>query len=36
MFKNYAFIAPYWRKKESIICDLNFSLLLWLSKTGEI
>ena len=32
MFKNYASIAPSWRKKESIACDLYFPLLLALSK----
>lgn len=36
MFKNYASIAPSWRKKESIICDLYFPLLLGLSKAGKI
>lgn len=36
MFKNYASIAPSWRKKESIVCDLYFPLLLWLSKAGKI
>jgi len=34
MFKNYASIAPSWRKKESIACDLYFPLLLALSKAG--
>lgn len=33
MFKNYAAIAPSWRKKESIACDLYFPILLALSKT---
>ena len=32
MFKNYASIAPSWRKKESIACDLYFPILLALSK----
>ena len=36
MFKNYASIAPYWRKKESIACDLYFPILLALSKAGAI
>ena len=36
MFKNYASIAPSWRKKESIVCDLYFPLLLGLSKAGKI
>ena len=34
MFKNYASIAPSWRKKESIACDLYFPILLALSKKG--
>ena len=34
MFKNYASIAPSWRKKESIACDLYFPILLALSKEG--
>ena len=33
MFKNYASIAPSWRKKESVACDLYFPILLALSKT---
>ena len=32
MFKNYASIAPSWRKKESSACDLYFPILLALSK----
>ena len=36
MFKNYASIAPSWRKKESIACDLYFPILLTLSKAGAI
>ena len=36
MFKNYASIAPSWRKKESIACDLYFPLLLALYKAGAI
>ena len=32
MFKNYASIAPSWRKKESIACDLYFPILLALSE----
>ena len=32
MFKSYASIAPTWRKKESIACDLYFPILLALSK----
>ena len=36
MFKNYASIAPSWRKKESIACDLYFPILLALSKAGAI
>ena len=36
MFKNYASIAPSWRKKESIACDLYFPILLALSKAGVI
>ena len=34
MFKNYASIAPSWRNKESIACDLYFPILLALSKAG--
>ena len=34
MFKNYASIAPSWRKKESIACDLYFPILLALSRKG--
>lgn len=36
MFKNYASIAPSWRKKESIACDLYFPILLALSKAGAV
>ena len=36
MFKNYASIAPSWRKKENIACDLYFPILLALSKVGAI
>ncbi len=36
MFKNYASIAPSWRKKEHIACDLYFPMLLSLHKMGEI
>ena len=36
MFKNYASIAPSWRKKEGIACDLYFPILLALSKAGTI
>ena len=36
MFKNYASIAPSWRKKESIACDLYFPILLVLHKEGVI
>ena len=36
MLKNYASIAPSWRKKESIACDLYFPILLALSKAGAI
>ncbi len=36
MFKNYASIAPSWRKNESISCDLYFPILLALSKAGAI
>ena len=36
MFKNYASIAPSWRKKESLACDLFFPILLALSKAGTI
>lgn len=32
MFKNYTSIAPSWRKKESLACDLYFPILLALSK----
>ena len=35
MFKNYASIAPSWRKKESLACDLFFPILLALSKERE-
>lgn len=34
MFKNYASLAPSWRKKENIECDLYFPILLALSKDG--
>ena len=34
MFKNYASIAPSWRNKESIACDLYFPLVLALSKAS--
>lgn len=34
MFKNYASIAPSWRKSESIACDLYFPLLLALNKAN--
>lgn len=36
MFKNYASIAPSWRKKESIACDLYFPILLSLHKAGLV
>ena len=36
MFKNYASIAPSWRKKESIACDLYFPIILALSKAGVV
>lgn len=36
MFKNYASIAPSWRKKKSMACDLYFPILLALSKAGAI
>ena len=36
MFKNYASIAPSWRRKESIVCDLYFPILLALSKVGKL
>lgn len=36
MFKSYASIAPSWRKKASIACDLYFPILLALSKAGAI
>ncbi|MBQ3013970.1 MAG: hypothetical protein IJD75_02370, partial [Clostridia bacterium] len=36
MFKNYASIAPSWRKKESIACDLYFPILLSLHKAGMV
>ncbi len=32
LFKKYAAIEPYWRKKESIACDLYFPILLALSR----
>ena len=35
MFKKYASIAPSWRKKESLACDLYFPILLALHKMGE-
>ena len=35
MFKNYASIAPSWRKKEHVLCDLYFPMLLTLHKMGE-
>ena len=36
MFKNYASLAPSWRKKESITCDIYFPILLALSKSSAI
>ena len=36
MFKNYASVAPSWRKKEHILCDLYFPMLLALHKMGEL
>ena len=36
LFKNYASIAPSWRKKGSIACDLYFPILLALNKEGLI
>lgn len=36
LFKNYASIAPSWRRKESIACDLYFPILLALHKVGII
>ena len=36
MFKNYASIAPAWRKKESIMCDLYFPILAALKKAGAL
>lgn len=36
LFKNYASIAPSWRKKESVVCDLCFPILLYLSKIGAV
>lgn len=36
MFKNYASIAPSWRKKESVLCDLYFPILLALHKAGTL
>ncbi len=36
MFKNYASIAPSWRKRESVACDLYFPILLALYKVGAI
>ena len=35
MIKNYASMAPSWRKKEHIACDLYFPILLALHKMGE-
>ena len=35
MFKNYASAAPSWRKKEHILCDLYFPMLLALHRMGE-
>ncbi len=34
-FKNYASIAPSWRKKEHMACDLYFPILLELSRCGK-
>lgn len=31
-FKNYASLAPSWRKKESVACDIYFPILLELCK----
>ena len=36
MFKKYASIAPSWRKKESLACDLYFPILLALSKLDSL
>jgi len=33
-FKNYASVAPSWRKKEHMACDLYFPILLELSRSG--
>ena len=35
MFKNYASIAPSWRRREHLLCDLYFPMLLALHKMGE-
>lgn len=36
MFKNYASIAPSWRKRESLLCDLYFPMMLALKKAGAL
>ncbi len=36
MFKNYASISPSWRKKEHMLCDLYFPILLALHREGAI
>lgn len=35
-FKNYSSLAPSWRKKESIACDIYFPMLLALCRRDEI
>ena len=33
-FKQYAALEPAWRKRESLLCDLYFPLVLGLAKGG--
>ncbi len=35
LFKNYTALAPSWRKKESIACDVYFPILLALNKMDK-
>ena len=34
LFKQYASLAPAWRKRESLLCDLYFPLVLGLARGG--
>ena len=35
LFKQYAALEPAWRKRESLLCDLYFPLVLGLARGGE-